>query len=197
MGSQFELDEGDQIIVGIDVSASMRATDTPNSSTRIDYSKEATATLAREAEKFDKDGIDILTFGEKVTKYEGVAGDKINSIINGLQANEGTTNTHLLIQEAYKIHKTKQSKQTVLLVITDGAPANETAVKEAIRTVAAELKDEHEFAISFLQVGEDAGVAAFLAEIDDNLKAKHDIVDCKKLKDVGSLTEVVMGALHD
>jgi uncharacterized protein with von Willebrand factor type A (vWA) domain len=193
---QFELNEGDQIILLIDVSASMQINDAPNNAKRIDSIKEAATALARSAEKFDKDGIDILTFGEKVTAYEGVSGDKIDSIIGGLKANESTTRTHLAIQEAYKIHKKKASKQTICLIVTDGVPESETAVYDAVRSIASELQDEHEFAICFLQIGQDTAAANFLVNIDDNLNAKYDIVDCQKLAET-TLEQAVMGALHD
>jgi len=113
-----------------------------------------------------------------------------------LQANESATQTHLLIQQAYDDHKKEGHAQTVLFIATDGAPSDKDAVRGIIRKIASEIKDEHEFAISFLQVGNDAGIAQFLAELDDNLNAKYDIVDVKRLDQVNFL-EAFDGALHD
>ena len=61
--SQLELNKGDNFIFGIDVSASMQATDTPNGTQRIEYLKESVNTFIGEAAKWDTDGIDIVTFG--------------------------------------------------------------------------------------------------------------------------------------
>lgn len=195
--SQLELNKGDNFIFAVDVSASMQATDTPSGASRIDYLKEQVITFAQEAGKYDEDGIDVLTFGHQVVPYLKVTTDKAASVIGALKATEGMTQTHLVIQEAYKLHKAGGYPQTVLFLATDGAPSDKNAVKDVIRSIAAEIKDEHEFAISILVVGNpDSGLSAFLTELDDDLKAKHDIVDVKQLKDVNFL-EAFTGALHD
>lgn len=107
------------------------------------------------------------------------------------------TDTASAIREAYALHKKGGYAQTVCFLFTDGAPSDKNAVKDVIRTIAAEIKDEHEFAISILTVGNiDAGLQAFLTELDDDLKAKHDIVDVKKLEEVDFMAAFA-GALHD
>jgi hypothetical protein len=70
-------------------------------------------------------------------------------------------------------------------------------VKNVIIDITNKVKDEREFNIAFLQVGNDASVAAFLKELDDDLKgAKYDIVDVKRLEEVDFMTAVV-GAMND
>lgn len=195
--NQLELNKGDNFMIGVDVSASMQTRDCPGNMTRIDYLKEKVKYFAREASKWDDDGIDVLTFGQKVTPYKGVTADKAESIIGGLQANEATTHTHLLIQEAYKLHKAGNYDQTVLFVATDGAPSDKEEVKKAIRAIALELREEHEFAISFLTVGQiDSNLRSFLTELDDTLGAKYDIVDVKTLEEV-DFESAFAGALND
>lgn len=198
MGSNLELDTGDNIIFGLDVSASMQATDTPTGAQRIDYAKEKAIVLAQEASKYDADGIDLYAFGHQVTPYLNVTGDKAADVIGKLKANEGATQTHLLIQEAYKRHKASGSAQTVLMIVTDGQPSDPAAVKSAIVGITKELKDEHEFAISILTVGKpDQALSAFLTSLDDDLKgAAHDIVDVKQLEEV-DFVSAFSGALHD
>lgn len=195
--SQLELNKGDNFIFGIDVSASMQATDTPTQQQRIEYLKEKVITFAREASKYDPDGIDVLTFGQKVTPHLKITADLAEGVIKPLKANEGMTKTDQLIREAYKLHKAGAYEQTVLFIATDGAPADQEAVKTVIRDIAAELKEEHEFAISILTVGiPSTDLDAFLTDLDDNLKAKYDIVDVKRLEDV-DFESAFSGALHD
>lgn len=196
--SNLELNKGDNFIFGVDVSASMQVCDVSASGvSRIDYLKEQVIAFAKEASKWDEDGIDVLTFGHKVTPYKGITAEKAADVIGALKANEGSTDTAALIAEAYKLHKAGKYEQTVLFIATDGSPNDREAVKETIRTIAAEIKDEHEFAISILTVGKpDASLSAFLTELDDELKAKHDIVDVKALDEVDFMTAFV-GALHD
>lgn len=196
-GNQLELNKGDNFIFAVDVSASMQGTDCPGGKSRIEYLKEGVITFAKEASKWDEDGIDVIAFGHNVTTHKGVTAEKAEQIIGGLKANEGSTNTAGAIQEAYKLHRAGNYDQTVLFVATDGAPNDRNAVKDAIRSIAAELKDEHEFAISFLTVGDiNSELRSFLTELDDDLKAKHDIVDVKALTDVDFMAAFA-GALHD
>mgnify|MGYP001610299569 CR=1 FL=1 len=197
--SQFELNKGDNFIFGVDVSASMQATDTPSGASRIDFLKEQVITFAREASKWDEDGIDVITFGHQVKTFEKVTAEKATDVIGSLRATEGQTRTDLVITEAYRLHKAGGYKQTVLFLATDGEPTGTTdeAVKDAIRAIAADLKDEHEFAISILTVGKPSdSLQAFLTELDDSLKAKHDIVDVKALESVDFIA-AFSGALHD
>lgn len=196
--SQLELNEGDNFIFGMDVSASMQTKDCPNNVSRIEYLKEKVIVFAREATKWDKDGIDVLCFGQKVTPHRGVNAEKAADIIGGLKANEGMTDTASLISEAYKMHKSGGYAQTVLFIATDGEPSDRAAVKSEIIRISKDLKDEHEFAISFLTVGNIAPeLQSFLTELDDDLKeAPHDIVDVKRLEDVDFM-EAFSGALHD
>lgn len=197
--SQFELNKGDNFIFGIDVSGSMQARDTPSGASRIDYLKEQVVTFAREASKWDEDGIDVIAFGHQIRAYEKVTAEKAADIITPLTASESQTRTDLVIQRAYELHKKGGYKQTVLFLATDGEPTGTTneAVKQVIRDIAADLKDEHEFAISILTVGQPtADLKAFLTELDDSLNAKHDIVDVKALESVDFIAAFA-GALHD
>jgi Mg-chelatase subunit ChlD len=195
--SQLELNKGDNFIFAIDVSASMGATDCPGGASRIEYCKEKAIAFATEASKWDEDGIDVLTFGHQITTLGGVSAEEASKKIGGLKATEGATMTHSVIETAYKLHKAKGYKQTVLFVVTDGEPADRGAVKNVIRSIAGEIADEHEFAISFLTVGKiDPSLRSFLDELDDTLNAKHDIVDVKAIEDVDFMAAFA-GALHD
>ena len=118
------------------------------------------------------------------------------SAVASLKANESATNTAGAIQAAYNLHKAGGYKQTVAFVATDGEPSDRDAVKKTIQGIASEIKDEHEFAISFLIVGNDQGIRNFLTELDDGLNAKHDIVDVKTLDEV-DFVGAFAGALHD
>lgn len=196
--SNLELNQGDNFIFGIDVSGSMQAADCPGGLTRIDFLKEKVIAFAREAAKYDPDGIDILTFGQVVTPYPGISAERAEEVVGKLRANEAATMTHQLIRQAHKLHKDGGYKQTVLFIATDGSPSDPGAVKTAIVDVAKQLKDEHEFAISFLTVGAvDPALRTFLTQLDDDLKgAPFDIVDVKALEEVDFLT-AFSGALHD
>lgn len=196
--SQLELNKGDNFIICVDVSASMQTTDCPNGTSRIEYLKEQVKTFAVEASKWDENGIDVITFGQKVTIYPNITAEKAQEVIGGLKANEGMTDTAAVIKSAYATHKASSSKQTVCFIATDGEPADRTAVKNAIIDITNDIRDEHEFALSFLSVGNiSPDLQVFLTALDDDLKgAKYDIVDVKKLEEVDFMA-AFSGALHD
>jgi uncharacterized protein YegL len=195
--SQLELNKGDNFIHAIDVSASMQGTDTPTGAQRVDFVKETVKTFIGESAKWDDDGVDVLTFGHRVSPPFKVDANNLN-VIDALRANEGSTNTAGVIAEAWKLHRSGGYKQSVLFVYTDGEPSDEGAVFKTIAGITQELKDEHEFAISILTVGNrSASLEAFLTKLDDALPgAKHDIVDVKRLEEVDFMAAFA-GALHD
>lgn len=194
--SNYELNKGDNFIFLVDVSGSMMATDTPSHQTRIDYLKEKLGAFVEEAGRYDDDGVDLITFGHAVHVQPKLTPANVKVILDSLYAKESQTLTDRALLKAYELHKAGGYAQTVVFVATDGAPTHPEATKDAIRTIAADIKDEHEFAISFLIVGNDPGIVDYLKELDDNLKAKHDIVDVKRLDEV-DFGSAFVGALHD
>lgn len=199
--NNFELNKGDQFIFALDVSASMNQQDCPGNLSRIAYSKEQAKVFATEAAKYDPDGADYLTFGEKITTYFNQTEEQAHKLIDGLKANEGTTDTAGVIAAAWKraqeIRALGATDNIVLMVVTDGAPADSEAVKKVIRDIADGLTNGEEFGIIFLTVGRIApDLRAFLTELDDTLNAKHDIVDVKDFMEVNFL-QAFSGAVND
>lgn len=197
----FELNKGDNFIFGIDVSFSMGASDCPGGMKRSDYLKEQVKTFIEEAGKYDDDGIDVITFGEKVTVKQGLTPAKAGELVGICKPSEGATMTHLAINKAYELHKAGKYEQTVFFLATDGAPSNPQEVVKAIVEVTKDIKDPKEFSIGILTVGEiDSDLRSFLDDLDDNLEAKygakHDIVDVKALNEV-DFTSAFVGAVHD
>lgn len=199
MGNQLELNKGDNIIFLADISRSMGATDCPGGLSRIDYLKESLKTFVNEAAKYDDDGIDLITFGVNVVAHPKLTPASAESLINALGATEGATNTAGAIAKAWELHKQGGYDQTVVMVATDGEPSDENAVFKTIAEITQNLtKGEHEFAITFLTVGQRSpSLQAFLTKLDDDLPgAKYDIVDVKEFDKV-NFAQAFDGALHD
>lgn len=198
--NNLELNKGDDFIIGVDVSGSMQATDCPGGVSRIKYAAENFRTFAKEASKYDTDGVSLYAFGAKVTSFPDVAADKIDATVDKLLdlPLEGMTRTDQVIAAAYSEHKARNNEQTVLMLFTDGAPSDPDAVLKVIADITNEVKDEREFNVAFITVGErPADLQAFLAKLDDAIPgAKYDIVDVKKLEEVDFYT-AFDGALND
>lgn len=200
MTNNLELNKGDDFIIAIDISASMQATDCPQGLSRIKYATEQFKTFAIEASKYDTDGVSIYAFGMSVHAFPDVAADKIDEVANKLLALplEGGTRTDAVIQKAYDEHVTRKNEQTVLIIFTDGAPMDESAVFQTVANITNKLQNEHEFAISFVTVGNrPSDLESFLTKLDDAIPgAKYDIVDVKKLEEV-DFYKAFDGALND
>lgn len=206
MGSNYELDQGDEFIFAIDVSGSMQTADVGGMK-RIDALKEQVISFIKEASKYDPDGIDLLTFGQDIKHVNGgpITAEAAEKVVNSLKATEASTDTAGVIRKAYELFTAKKSdNNTVLFVATDGAPNDKNKVKEELRRIA-KLQDagNENFSVSFLTVGViDAKLEEFLNELDDDLKAVDksgnpiDIVDRKALADV-DFVQAFAGAIND
>lgn len=185
-GNKFELNKGDQFIIGLDISGSMQAQDCPGNSSRFSYVLETMKVFVAEAAKWDPDGVSFYAFNNSVQEFRDVATvEEINQKIGALKVGGGTR-TDLAISEAYREHKEKGSEQTFFMVFTDGEPSEPELVKQAIIAITNDVKDEKEFRIQFLTVGQrSASLDQWLSDLDDHLDgAKYDIVEIEKLEDV-------------
>jgi len=186
--NNLELNKGDDFIVAVDVSGSMQATDCPGGVTRIKFAAENFRTFAKEAAKWDTDGVSLYAFGARVHSFPDVAEAQIDATVDKLLGLplEGMTRTDQVIAAAYSEHKARKNEQTVLMVFTDGEPSDADAVLRIIADITNEVKDEREFNVIFITVGDRSpSLQAFLDKLDDAIPgAKHDIVDVKKLEEV-------------
>lgn len=196
--SNLELNAGDDFIIAMDVSGSMATKDCAGGMSRFEYALEKAKQFAHEAAKIDTDGVSVFRFGEKITKFSDITEDKLDAAIASAPPNECATMTHEVIRAAYQEHVDRENEQTFLFIITDGAPTDAQAVVSEIAGITQKLKDEKEFRIQFLTVGNiDSSLQAFLTRLDDALPgSKYDIVDVKALADV-TFMAAVSGSLND
>ena len=185
------------IVIGVDLSGSMTA---PHKhTTRIGHVKETIGALARWAGEYDADGLTIITFASDALIFDGVTADKVDDVLSARP--NGSTNLTAGLKELGKFHASTD-KPTVALFFTDGQPDDkETAAQELI-SIANSLEKDEDFAISFIQVGDDAEAAKFLASLDDDLQAKgakFDVVDTITQAEAETLTlpQIIAKALND
>lgn len=174
--SEAQAKEYDHIIL-IDQSGSMGERSTKmEGRNRWQEAQEFTESYARFAETVDEDGITVITFNSKPTVYDGVKADKVHEIFTTTRPG-GSTNLAAALQVAFD-KKFAAGKKAIILVLTDGSPDSESAVKTVITDAANKLERDEELAVQFVQIGDDKAAKKFLEELDDNLKgAKFDIVN--------------------
>ncbi len=84
-----------------------------------------------------------------------------------------------------------------ILVISDGEPSDKKEVEQVIINATRQyMRNDADLSITFIQIGDDAPAAAWLAELDDGLQkagAQFDCVDTLGMKDlVGTSFEAII-----
>lgn len=201
--------ENRDYVIAVDRSGSMGVTDTKSKNSRWKEAHETTVALARKAEQFDPDGINVYVFWDKHKVYNNVSSSAVENIFKEQDPNGGTTLAPVLEAVFADYLSRKKNGQTkangeLLTVITDGQPSDDVAVAKSIAAFTKKLDNgDDEYGILFLQVGQDGSATQFLQMLDDDLVKKygaaHDIVDTKTVEQIGDMTlvEALEGALND
>jgi uncharacterized protein YegL len=200
------LDQRDFTLI-IDKSGSMSTKDRTGGKSRWSIMQESTLALASKCEDIDPDGITVYTFSGRFRRYENVTSAKVQQIF---LENEpmGTTDLAGVLQDAINSYfQRKSAGQTkangeIIIVVTDGEPDDRKAVMRVIIEASRRLDKDEELAITFIQIGEDAGATQFLKALDDEMQsvgAKFDIVDTVTVEDMENytLTEILLNAIAD
>lgn len=193
------LSEYDFIVV-IDTSGSMGSPVKPgNDRTRWTAMQESVTAFVRDIEKLDSDGIDVVQLGGGVKSWQGVTSAKVGDLFNGLRP-MGSTPLAEALTEALKLAG-KSEKKDFIIVFTDGVPDDKAAAAKVIVDASQKQDTDDALTILFVQVGDDAGAAAYLKSLDDDLKgAKFDIVDAKTLAEAeqfATTADLIVAAIND
>ena len=187
-------------IVCIDASGSMGETDMPGGKSRWDYMQETCLSFVRDVEKFDSDGIDVITFGgANIESHQGVTSGKVKEVFAS-RSPRGSTPLAQALTAAFAAAG-KSSKKDFVLVFTDGVPDDGAAAADIIKKQANSQDTDDACTVLFVQVGRDAGAAAYLRKLDDSLTgAKFDIVDAKTMEEAekyATTAELIAAAIAD
>lgn len=193
-------------IIAIDKSGSMSQPGSHGLS-RWKEAQEITLAVATKAAEFDDDGITVIAFARTFNLYDNVTAAKVAQVFAENEPIGGTDTAGVLnlVFDRYSQSKraNARTKPVILIVVTDGEPDDQQAVKNAIIRFAATLQDNgrgdtDEFGILFLQVGNDPGATKFLRDLDNNLAAKVDIVATRTADELEgmTLTEAFIQALE-
>ena len=190
-------------IIAIDRSASMG--DVHKSTSRWEAAEESTIGLARQVEKFDDDGIDVVLFNDRVKYLSGVKSSDVSRIFQETSPMGGTDTTGLVLEVAKRYFERKakgNAKPVICQVITDGRPENESTLQQAIIDISRKLDRDEELSFQFIQYGNDKRATDFLKNLDDNLVskgAKFDIVDTITADELGDMTivDLLLKAVND
>jgi uncharacterized protein (DUF58 family) len=200
-----QLKDRDFVFV-VDSSGSMGTKDQTGGRSRWESAAEAATALARKAATYDPDGLTVYTFAGKHRRFDNVTDSaQVARIFEEVEPNGSTNLDGVLTAIFSDFQKRKKAGELkpngeIAVVVTDGSPDDQSAVKKAITSFSNLLDRDEEYGILFVQVGNDQGARHFLKQLDDDLKdAKFDIVDTLTMDELGdkTLTEALAGAISD
>jgi len=201
----YEIDLNKRYILAGDISASMQSKDPAcKGLSRYEYMVEKFESFIQASEGFSKEGTTVLLFGENVKTFQNVTLEKIKKDVENVTF-EGFTFTDKVVKAAWQIHREQKSALakegkvhpgTVLLVFTDGQPSNKVALQTEIENISNNLDRNEEFCIQLVTVGTiEASLQQYLHGLDEELdNAKYDIVEIKKLEEIGDFTSAVVAS---
>lgn len=193
------LSEYDFVVV-VDTSGSMgEAVKAGSTRTRWEAMQESVGTFVRDIEKLDSDGIDVVQLGGQCNSWAGVTSAKVGELFASLSP-RGSTPLAEALTVAFSMAG-KSTKKDFIVVFTDGVPDDQGAAKSVILKQANSQETDDACTVLFVQVGDDAAAARYLASLDDELKgAKFDIVDAKTMAEAdgyASTAELILAAIND
>lgn len=156
-------------IVVVDHSGSMAEDSTRLAGkTRYEELQEEVIAVARQAEKYDDDGITVINFASTVNVTDGVTASEVTRVFKEFPP-RGLTDLAGAIKAVAK--KTRESTKpgVVAIIYTDGVPNDENAVIKEVNAAAAEF-GRPRIGFVIIQVGQDKQATKFLARLDDTLK---------------------------
>mmetsp|Transcript_15197 Transcript_15197/g.21217 ORF Transcript_15197/g.21217 Transcript_15197/m.21217 type:complete len:268 (+) Transcript_15197:135-938(+) len=169
---------------------------------RWEEARKALEYLAPHVCEADPDGAKLFFFSTgRPSKYENItSAARINQLFSSMSPGGGTDLAGVL-RQALNEHF-QSGKPETILVITDGQPNDENAVKKVIIDATKKLKKDEDLSISFVQIGNDGGATKFLECLDDELEsmgAKFDIVDCVTTAEMANLSfsELIQKSIMD
>lgn len=187
----------------IDKSGSMATKDQPGQRSRWAAARESTEAFARRCEELDPDGLTLYVFASKFRRYDRVTADRVSAVF---VENEpcGGTDLAAVLEHSFDAYFQRkgggEARPETILVVTDGAPDDEKAVMKTVIRAAKRVQRGDELAVSFIQIGNDAGARKFLKILDDEMVragAPFDIVTTVTLEEAEGmgLTEVLIHAV--
>jgi Mg-chelatase subunit ChlD len=188
-------------IILLDASGSMSNPSTRFSGkTRWQEGQELILGLAGVLGQYDADGIDVITFGQKVEMFEGVTSDKVAEVFATVSPYGGTPTAEALSRVVAKQHAS--GKNTVAVILTDGEPNDKAAVEKVIIDAANGIEKDEALTFLFVQIGNAPDATAFLQHLDDELEgkgAKFDIVDTLPAAEAEQMSplELITHAIND
>lgn len=224
--AQREFLEQYDFFVLIDKSGSMSTQDSDSDKTsRWDIVKENLKLIVQCTTEYDADGLDVCFFNNATHwQYNVDSTNAVTSLFSKYHP-EGSTNLARALDETFSEHFRRRKEKSpvkeqksIVLIITDGLPDDQHAVRNVIiqnvkklsKSLFFSFEDQgsktaslktREIGIRFFQVGNDPQATRYLQHLDDHLQdAQVDIVDTGNIDELcnkASVREALVNSIFD
>ena len=133
---------------------------------RLDRGNKLTIALADAAAQLGINGINLITFGSKVTDYGNVAPADIKDVASKIKV-WGSTN----LAEAIHTALSNFHPEVPCAIIAIADVDDEKEVAEAILAASRKIDKDEQLAIGFFQIGDNRSATFFLQFLDNELQA--------------------------
>lgn len=202
-----------QYVLIVDRSGSMSWPDTGSSTpqTRWASAKKAVENLVEKMFVYDTDHKVPLYLFDNEVEFVGecVSSSQVQAVFDDYGP-RGSTDLAKCLDVAMEEYAGRNRPNfevcpgTTFVVILDGGSDDNDAVRAVLRKFADPAnkycENSTQIAVSFLQIGDDAGASAFLKELDKGTIGSPDICDCKKddiLSTPGGVEKLLYDAIFD
>lgn len=178
----------------IDKSESMSNLIPERGMTRWEVAKEACFSLVRQCEELNSRGITLYLFWSLFKRYAPVYSHQIQGIFDQ-NCPSGSTDLAWVLQAAIKNYFQQKargftkSRQTSIIVITDGEPDDTVAVNKVIKNTCCWTQGTKELSFVFIQVGTDTKATQFLRELERGLGTQGDFCKMMTATDISQCVE--------
>lgn len=155
--------------------------------TRYKYCEETIIPFATQLAAYDDDGVTLAFFNREFTLMDNVKNLDIAGLFTAQNPGGGTALAAPLTEVLNLATNRCGEKQQFIVVMTDGEPDSQSAVMDAIVNATKKIKENGKVCILFLQVGDDAGAAKFLATLDSGLERYGAVIDMVAVKHIDAI----------
>jgi hypothetical protein len=196
-----------------DKSGSMNysASSDPNDNrSRWEQLEELSVAILNKVQKLDPAGVTAILFGSTIVTKNNVTTRDLQSIFAEEPADQKTdllAALRVVANQLAEMIQNSPDSQMTAIVFTDGQPekGTEEEIRNLIVKMANVCQDDTQFAISFLQLGDDKKATVFLDYLDTmkedaTLGMKFDVVDTKRPSDFDAgmtVDQYLMAAITD
>lgn len=178
--------KGHRIIILRDVSGSMDTGDC-DGQTRHNFIAEKLAAFApAAAQSAAGNAVYLMPFNSRVKDVVKLTDAASVTAAETKYGTGGGTGTHNALESAWKLHSADPSVPSMVFLVTDGQPDDETAVDQEIISITKRMKNPEDFRIMILTVGKrNEHITKWLEHLDADLGpggAQFDIVGQNELE---------------